>query len=179
MNLLDTLLEKLSHLWEEEITLNRNEFLTKQGDLNTNTYLIVSGSVRVFIIDDKEIEHTIRFGYQNSFTGALDSFLTKNPTKFYIQTIKKSTLRKLSREKFDAFLNSSDENQALWTRFLELLVHQQLEREIDLVTYTPKERLMRVLERSPQLFQEVPQKHIASYLRMTPETFSRILKILD
>jgi hypothetical protein len=33
-----------------------------------------------------------------------------------------------------------------------------------------------VFKRSPQLFQEIPNKHIASYLRMSPETLSRLKK---
>ena len=50
-----------------------------------------------------------------------------------------------------------------------------MERELDLLTSSPHERIQRVLKRSPQVFQEIPAKYIASYLRMTPETLSRIL----
>jgi len=52
----------------------------------------------------------------------------------------------------------------------------RIEREIDLVTYSPKERLDRLFNRSPHLFQLFPHKYIASYLRMTPETLSRMLR---
>jgi hypothetical protein len=55
----------------------------------------------------------------------------------------------------------------------------QLEREVDLLTNDPAERYRRVLNRSPRLFQEVPAKYIANYLRMTPETMSRIKKTVD
>ena len=58
------------------------------------------------------------------------------------------------------------------------LIYQQMERERDILTSSPLERYKRVLSRSPQLFQEIPNKHIASYLRMTPETLSRLKKIL-
>ena len=64
----------------------------------------------------------------------------------------------------------------LWKQILELLVYQQMEREIDLLTYSPQKRYERVLQRSPQLFQEIPSKYIASYLRMSPETLSRLKK---
>jgi hypothetical protein len=57
---------------------------------------------------------------------------------------------------------------------MEMVITQQIEREIDLLTVSPTERLKRVLERSPNVFQEVPLKYIASYLRMTPETLSRL-----
>jgi hypothetical protein len=38
----------------------------------------------------------------------------------------------------------------------------------------PERRLARLLKRSPHIFQLVPKKYIASYLRMTPETLSRL-----
>lgn len=59
---------------------------------------------------------------------------------------------------------------------LEDLVLQQLEREKDILTSSPKARFERVLKRSPKLFQEIPNKHIANYLRMSPETLSRLKK---
>ena len=59
---------------------------------------------------------------------------------------------------------------------LEELVASFYEREIDLLIQAPKERLSRILKSSQQLNQEVPHKNKASYLRMSPETLSRLLK---
>ena len=59
---------------------------------------------------------------------------------------------------------------------MELLVYQQMEREIDLLTYSPQKRYERVLQRNPQLCQEIPSKYITSYLRMSPDLLSRLKK---
>ena len=175
---LESLLLQLDNHWEKDIILKRNDFLVNLGDKNTNLYFVKKGSLRVFIDDEVE-EHTIRFGYKNSVITALDCFLTNKPTSFYIQAIKKCELKVISKSNFDAFINSKSELKAIWKTLLESFVHQQIEREIDLITYSPQKRFERVWERSPQLFQEIPLKYIASYLRMTPETLSRILKKLD
>jgi CRP-like cAMP-binding protein len=74
------------------------------------------------------------------------------------------------------FVESSAENTKIWHIMLGNLIFQQMERERDILTSSPLERYKRVLARSPQLFQEIPNKYIASYLRMTPETLSRIKK---
>lgn len=178
MNPLDHLINELEDHWENEITLKRSEFLVTKNTINTNLYLVEEGSLRVFIEDEIE-EHTIRFGYKNSVITALDCFLTHKPTSFYIQAIKKCELKVISKSKFDVFINSKVTYQTIWKNLLEGFVYQQIEREIDLITYSPKKRFERVFERSPHLFQQIPLKHIASYLRMTPETLSRILKNLD
>lgn len=177
MNPLEEILIKLEEndLWQEEKVLTRNEYLNVKGKINTNLYYVKTGSLRVYFMDDYE-EHTIRFGYENSFLGALDSFVTDKPSDYYIQAIKRTELKVVSRDTFMGLVNSSAENQILWQTILQQLVFQQLEREIDLLTSSPQERYKRVLERSPQLFQEIPGKYIASYLRMTPETLSRIKK---
>ena len=63
-----------------------------------------------------------------------------------------------------------------WRQMTEQALLGRIEREIDLVTNSPKERINRLLQRSPHIFQLFPHKYIASYLRMTPETLSRMLR---
>jgi CRP-like cAMP-binding protein len=177
MNPIQTLIDNISNaaLWEKEITLERNAYLKVKGSIDTNIYLVVSGSLRIFVIDEFE-EHTIRFGYKNNMIAALDSFLNGKPSEFYIQALKKTTVKSISKESYTNFINSSAEMKTLWLAILENFVLQQMERERDILTSSPLERYQRVLQRSPQLFQEIPNKYIASYLRMTPETLSRIKK---
>jgi len=81
----------------------------------------------------------------------------------------------ITKQQLENFL-SQDINRTLWTKILENLVLQQMEREVDILTNSPKERYNRVLKRSPKLFQEVPNRYIANYLRMSPETLSRLKK---
>lgn len=179
MNLINELKGRIdSHpenLWLKGISLKRNEFLKVKGTVDLQLYFVESGALRVFIEDEHE-EHTIRFGYKNSFIASLDSYITEKPSQFYIQAIKKSEVKAMHKHAFMGFVESSPANMLLWQKVNEQLVYQQIEREIDLLTSSPLERYKRVLERSPQLFQEIPHKYIASYLRMTPETLSRLQK---
>lgn len=165
-------------LWQGNIILRRNEFLNVKGSTDTKLYFVQSGSLRIFIQDEQE-EHTIRFGYKDSFIAALDSFITEKPSGFYMQVLKKAELKVIDKAAYMHFIQADPENLRLWHQILEHLIFQQIERETDLLTTSPQERYKRVLKRSPQLFQEIPHKYIASYLRMTPETLSRLKKSLD
>lgn len=159
---------------DKTITIDRNEFLKVKGSIDTNVYYVESGSLRIFVLDGYE-EQTIRFGYQGNLIVSLDSFLTGKPSDLYIQAIKKSVIKVVSKSQFNQFLENEN-NRIWWTKMLEKLVLQQLEREMDILTNSPKERYERVLKRSPQLFQEIPNRHIANYLRMSAETLSRLKK---
>lgn len=162
-------------LWKETKTFKRNDFIKLSNTKDSNLYFVVEGSVRVFIVHEEE-EKVIRFGYKNSIITALDSFLTEKPSIFNIQAIKKTTLKILDKNTFKQLIEKHAFIKEIWSKNLEELALQQIEREIDILTNSPKERYLRVLKRSPQLFQEIPYKHIASYLRMSPETLSRMKK---
>ncbi len=167
-------MKEIIELSEKTLTIERNQFLRAKGTIDTNIYFIESGSLKVYILDDKN-EQIIRFGYKNNLIVSLDSYLTGKPSIFYIQAIKKTVVKVIPKQRLDEFLKI-DDHKNIWLAILENLVVQQLEREIDLLTISPKERYLRVLSRSPHLFQEIPNRHIANYLRMSAETLSRLKK---
>ncbi len=164
-----------NHLIEKELTIERNAFLKTEGSIDTQIYYVEEGSLRVYVMDENE-ERTIRFGYQKNILVSLDSFLTEKPSEFVIQALKKTRVKIIPKKRFMEFIYRDENGLKLWTKILEDLVIQQIEREKDLLIASPKERYERVLKRSPILFQEIPNRHIANYLRMTPETLSRLKK---
>jgi CRP-like cAMP-binding protein len=69
MNLMEELAYRFteSHMWTKELIVQRHDFLTTKGQVDTNIYYIQKGSMRVFIEGDDQ-EHTIRFGYAHNFS---------------------------------------------------------------------------------------------------------------
>jgi CRP-like cAMP-binding protein len=177
MNLITELCTLIENkkLWDKTIQLKRNEYLKVGGTIDTNLYYVKSGSLKIFIVNQYE-EHIIRFGYRGNLITALDSFISDQASDFYIQALKKTELKVLYKANFIRFMEQSVEVQLIWYQLMEQFVLQQIEREKDILITSPKERFQRVFKRSPQLFQEIPSRYIASYLRMTPETLSRLKK---
>ncbi|MFK7000794.1 Crp/Fnr family transcriptional regulator [Flavobacterium oreochromis] len=167
---------KEHELFEKSIELKRNDFLVEKEIIDTNIYFIEDGSLKISVFNKHE--QIIRFGYKNNFIVTLDSFISEKPTEFYIQAIKKTTVLVTSKLRFQKFIQADILHFQLWNRILEDLILQQIEREKDLLLTTSKERYLKVLKRNPNVFQEIPHKLIANYLRMSPETLSR-LKSLD
>ncbi len=156
-----------------EKVVSKGDFLIREGEIEKNLYFIKSGAVRLFYLSEYE-EHTIRLGYDGSLINSLSSFVTARPSEFYIQALRKTTVQAISKVRLNEIVYENEESQRKYIALLENLVAQQIDREIDLLVTSPTERLQRVLERSPYLFQHIPFKYIASYLRMKPETLSRI-----
>jgi CRP-like cAMP-binding protein len=168
---MEEIITALLALSDKTLVLERNGYLSEKGKVETDLYYVESGSLKAFVYDKEE--QIIRFGYTGNLITSIDSFLSKRPSEVFVQAIKKTVLRVIPRNKVDHFMR---ENMDFWVKTLEDLVVQQLEREVDILTVSPRERYERVLARSPQLFQEIPHKYIANYLRMKPETLSRLIK---
>ncbi|WP_231596089.1 Crp/Fnr family transcriptional regulator [Sphingobacterium endophyticum] len=168
-------LNALIHIFNQKIIVKRNDFLKQHDTIDTRIYLIKTGSLKISIYQEDE-EQIVRFGYAGDLIVALDSFINDKRSDFMIQAIKKSEVWFADKRDFFNFIYSSKVNTELYIRILEDLVLQQIEREKDLLLISPKERYQRVLHRNPKLFQIIPHKYIANYLRMTPETLSRLKK---
>ncbi|MXN92419.1 cyclic nucleotide-binding domain-containing protein [Flavobacterium sp. Sd200] len=169
-------IEQHGNLWQEEkIHLKRNQTLIKAGSICSNIYFVTDGALRIFY-QTPQGDNTIRFAYKGSLFTQLDSLLTEKPSVYSVEALRKTTLIEMPKEAFTAFIDSDIQNLQLWNALLSYTIVQLLERETDLLATTPKERYERVFMRSPQLFQHIPHKHIAAYLRMAPETLSRLKK---
>lgn len=168
-------LELFQDILKKKIVLKRNEYLKLPGKVDSNIYFIESGSLKISI-ENEDSEQIIRFGYDGNIIVSLDSFITGKASDFSIQAIKKTELWQADKKDFFQKVYSSPENMKIYIQMIEDLVLQQMERERDLLIESPKERYLRVFKRNPKLFQIIPNKHIANYLRMSPETYSRLKK---
>lgn len=152
-------------------SFKKGQYLTREGEVERKLFFIESGAVKIYFLSEMG-EKIIRLGYDGSILNSLSSFFTQAPSDLYIEAIRETKVKYLTKGKVAELIANSSQ----YPQFLESLLIQQLERELDLLHDSPSLRLERVLARSPHLFQHIPLKYIASYLRMSPETLSRIRK---
>lgn len=107
-------------------SLIKDELLLKEGQLENSLYLIESGAVRVFLLSELE-ETNIRFGYSGSMINSLASFLRQSPSEFYIEALRKTEIKILSREQILDFIHQSQAHLEGYTAFIESgCVHNKL-----------------------------------------------------
>ena len=157
------------------VDFERNEFIKSPHTVDTNLYIILSGSVRVYTVNEN-MEQCLYFGFQGSFITAVDSFFSEDSSNYIIQPIKRTKIKIIKKHDFMEFVNSEKEYMELWQNILVEIIQHHVERGHDLMTNNSVERYERLFHRAPYLFQEIPHKYIASYLRMSPETLSRLQK---
>jgi len=159
--------------WQKTVRLARHDFLIRPGQVEHQLYFVAEGVLRIFLPVSTE-EICVGFGYAGTLLCSFPSFVEGRPSDYCIQALRSSYLLGITREKVLALIESRPNLSRFWRIEMERAVVGRIEREIDLLLPEPQRRLDRLRARSSHLFQLVPRKYIASYLRMTPETLSRL-----
>jgi CRP-like cAMP-binding protein len=173
LNLTEEAAAALVQHWNTVRSIGRNDFLISQGEVETNLYYVEEGAMRIFFPHNDE-EICVGFAYQDSLICSYPSFIDNKPSQYFIQALTKTKVISINRSLFYELFDRFPGVERCWRMIEEQALLGKIEREVEMLTYTPEERATRLMARSPQLFQIVPKKYIASYLRMTPETLSRI-----
>ncbi|GAA4347754.1 Crp/Fnr family transcriptional regulator [Hymenobacter saemangeumensis] len=160
-------------LWTKEVALKRGDFLVHPGQTEQFLYFIHHGLLRIYYPTASE-EICVGFGHANTLICSFPSFAAGRPSEYAIQALRQSALIAVSRRDFQAFLDGSPAFARFWRFELEKALVGRMEHEIDLLMPEPAHRLERLRRRSPHIFQHVPKKYLASYLRMSAETLSRL-----
>lgn len=168
----------LGEKWIHERTLMRGEALIDIGSKNSHMYFVKNGSMRIFYPNDGN-EICVGFSYSNTLLVSFETYLRDMPSHYCVEALKKTELIYIKREDFNNLRTLSNNINQAWYLAIEQALIGKIERETEILTFSPSERVERLLRRSPHIFQIFPKKYIASYLGMTAETLSRIPLNLD
>ena len=171
-NLPSTVISDITKYFHKE-HFPKDHFLVKEGQQCRNLYLLSKGYTRFFsYADHKTITHWI-FG-RNQMVTDVAGFFTHQPAKWNIQTLTETEAYTLSFESHQTLRLSFLEWDHYEKLFLIKLMSALENRVYTFLSMSSEERYHFLFESDPQMFNELPLQYLASMLRMTPETLSRI-----
>lgn len=157
-----------------EESFNRDETIKEANSTARDFHFILEGSVGVFIWKDNG-EVCLDFAFENNFIGDYMSVLTGEMSPLLIRAIEPS--RVLSINRLDYLnLGKTEIGMVLMRAAAESSYITKQRQQIDLLTKTAELRYIEMLQVNPQWVLRVPQKYLASYLGITPQSLSRIRK---
>jgi len=74
----------------KSVSVKKNEFLLKEGQVCRSLYFVEKGCLRMFFINNKSAEQIAQFALENWWMSDYNSFMYKKPTDYFIQAIESS-----------------------------------------------------------------------------------------
>lgn len=157
------------------IHLVKGEYWLHAGDVCGHVGFIVSGLIQAYYIVQGE-QVTQEFYFENTYATSYVSFLTSQPSLRYLQALDDTHLLILSREDLYRFYSGSQDAERMGRLIAEGAFMRFDYRTQQFLLKPPEQRYRDLLKDRPNVMQRVPQKLVASYLGIKPESLSRIRK---
>lgn len=154
-------------------------YLLRPGEVCGHVFFARAGLLRFYYLDAAGREVNVRFAAAPGFLTDFQSFLSQQPSRYAWQALQASEVLAFAYPDVQRLYRES----ATWERFGRLMaehVYQQVSERLELLQFlTPTQRYAQLQATRPALLALVPQRHLASYLGIRPESLSRIRRRLS
>ena len=187
-------IEKLESVFTQQLGMDRETFALSRGFWQLKTYkkgefyneyknicknlgFILDGVFRIYRVNDQTGEEkNVLFFSKGEFIASYKSFITQTACNYFTESTVDSKVLYIHID----HLNELYEKSHKWERFGRLLAEQAFDSVMTntegFLFKTAEERYVELLEKHPDIFNAVPQYHIASYLGIKAPSLSRIRK---
>ncbi|OJJ16621.1 hypothetical protein BKI52_32425 [marine bacterium AO1-C] len=152
----------------------KKTMLIEEGAVCRAISYVFKGCLRIYKIDSEGIENNVYFTLEDWWVVDLKSFIEQTGARFYIETLEDCELWQLTKNDFDVLL---DEILILEKWFRVLLQNALISSENRIhykTSLKAEDRYDKFLEKYPTLESRISQRHIASYLGISPEFLSSL-----
>lgn len=152
---------------------SKGSLLAGIGDKAAKAGIVMNGVVRSYYIDGDGNDITQFFSKEGSFCMDEGMMGFDEIIKMW-EAVEESTVMVFDVKKMKELIFSSEKLKTVWIQLLESGMRYKIYRENGFLVKNATERYLHFRKLYPELCGRVPQKHIATYLGIAPESLSRI-----
>ena len=161
----------------EVVTYSKGDQMEREGDPTRWFAFVEYGCFKYLtygISDDKE--HVVWFSFKDEFVGDYPACLNGLPAQITIKATMPSRVIRITGEQLNQFFDQNTETMELRSLIAEHMTDQFRLRYQNLYCATPRERYKLLLQRCPDIMQDVALKDIASFLNIAPTFLGKLRK---
>ena len=162
----------MQHIREQQFSKKEHLLLSKERA--KEVFFVISGCTRTYIYDFNGVEHNLSFAIEDWWFGDLQSFINNTPANYNIQALEDTTVLSIDRASWNTLLEQIPEFVVYTRALFRNTMFSQENRILQNLSFTAEERYHNFLTSYPDLAKRISQKHMASYLGITPEFLSMI-----
>jgi CRP-like cAMP-binding protein len=157
--------------------IGKKEMLTKAGEVENYFNFIIKGLVRKYYKKNNQ-EINTQISLEGHIILSQESFHSRTASEYYIETIEPTVFISIQFDDLEKLYSQSKKMEHLGRLVITHTMMLKDRWQMQMVKMTPRERFLNFVMKNPELLQRVPQKDLASYLNIKPETFSRFKHLL-
>lgn len=158
----------------EEVSFKKNEVIKQANETAKYGYFLIEGSVGLFVWQEDKCACTDLF-LEFNFFGDDISLFTGKPSPIEIVSLEETKIARISKDNIE-LLKKTPIGSMLYLAGEQNSNSDKQHQQIESMTLNAEERYHRLMQTNPEILQRISQKHIASYLGITPQSLSRIRK---
>jgi CRP-like cAMP-binding protein len=156
----------------------KKTILVRQGEVDNYLNVVIKGLIRKYVPQSKKGEVTLQLATEGHFIQSEISFDHRTMSEVVIETLEPTTVVSIHYDKLKEALDTIPEIEQLAQAVIKFMFTKKDARYFDQLNKTTRERFLEYIRDHPHMLQRVPQKILASYLSIKPETFSRLKHLL-
>jgi CRP-like cAMP-binding protein len=160
-----------------ERNFRKRQVVSKEGEVEEFLNFLVRGMARKYFVKDRQEVNT-QIATEGHIIHAQESFHSRKPSEYWVEAIENTTLISISYEDLERIFASGAKMERLGRLVVTFTMIINERRQLNMIRLSPRERFLDFVKKNPDLLQRVPQKFLASYLNIQPETFSRFKHML-
>lgn len=155
------------------VTLKKNDFFLKEGQLNNKAAFIRKGIVRFYVIKNEE-ESTLEFLKESEFVADFPSFSQRGYSNQYIQAIENCELLVANYYGVQRIYNEISNGNLIGRLVMEDRLVLMMNQILSIYKYNSEQRYAHFINNYSNIAERIPQYLIASYIGIQPQSLSRI-----
>ena len=177
MNLFEILQEVNLPFYDLKMT--KHEVVVEQGQVADKLFFVRHGVLRMGHLTPDGKDVTVQFFFEGSQVALIASFASQLPSDYFLEALEDC---QLTYVRLNDFMSVVEENPAIKDVLMQLILSKMTfysDLFLSRIQYSPEGRYQELQENYADLLQRVPDQYLASYLGITPVSFSRIKKRLS
>lgn len=157
---------------------DKRTIIVHEGDVDNYLNLVVKGLIRKYLPVKKD-EVILQLATEGHVVQSEISFLTRKPSMVMLETLEPTILLSLTYDKMEEALDRFPKGERLGRMILYGMFIKKDENRYNRLSKSTRQRFFDYIDHHQHMLQRVPQKYLASYLQIKPETFSRLKALLS
>jgi CRP-like cAMP-binding protein len=155
----------------------KKDVITQTDETENYIHFVGKGLVRKYFIKEKS-EIITQISREGQIIHSQESFYSRTPSNFTVETIEASTLLSITHENLETVFQTNAMMERMGRLIVTYIMGINDRWQMSLLKLSPRERFISFVQNNSELMQRVPQKYLASLLNIQPETFSRFKHLL-